>query len=227
MTALLTWNGIPPRILGSLNKEQQNAVVAYASGDKRESYYNWQRDGVAEPIRPFANFVDGAAGSFVRWGATILDVNRINLISSRVEIGRSTYSGLDTKLHSDIRYALDSLKEERFICLRLVCVSSAAATFIDLTGEDIMESILDAHRIDNGRIYKTELLTLANRNRQSVNPRPWDVIAFDGNTPHIPPGALESNQRVFQQAWIEMQLPPNWRPRVRSGDTPLFMSQKS
>jgi len=225
MIALLTWNGIPPRILGSLTEEQQRVVVAYASSDKRESYDDWWRNGAAEPIRPFAKIVAGAASSFVRWGATILNKNRVDLISSQVGIGQSTYSGLDTNLHSDVRYALEILKEERFICLRLLCVSSAAATFIDLTDQENMESILDAHRIDNGRTYKTGLLALAQRNGQTVNPKPWDVIAFDGNTPHIPPGALEPNQRVFQQAWIEMLLPPNWRPRVRSGDAPSFVLQ--
>ncbi len=223
MTALLTLNGIPPRILGSLTEEQRKAVASYASIDRRESYDDWWQNGVAEPIRPFAKFVSGAASSFVRWGATILNNNRIGVISSQVGIGQSTYSGLDTNLHSDMRVALERLKEERFICLRLLCVSSAAATFIDLTDQENMESILDSHRIDNGRIYKTELLSLAQKNGHTVNPKPWDVIVFDGNTPHIPPGALESNQRVFQQAWIEMLLPPNWRPRLRSDDGPLFV----
>ena len=227
MTALLTWNGIPPRILGSLTEEQRQAVVSYASSDKRESYDDWRRNGVAEPIRPFAKFVVGAASSFVRWGATILNNNRIDLISSQVGVGQSTYSGSDTNLHSDMRNALESLNAERFICVRLLCVSSATATFIDLTGQENMESILDSHRIDNGRIYKMGLLALAQRNGQTVNPNPWDVIAFDGNTPHIPPGALEPNQRVFQQAWMEMLLPLNWRPRVRSGDAPSFVLRNS
>ena len=106
--------------------------------------------------------------------------------------------------------------------MRLLCVSSVAATFIDLTGQENIESILDSNRIDNGRIYKMGLLALAQRNGQTVNPKPWDVIAFDRNTPRIPPGALEPNQRVFQQAWIEMLLPLNWRLRVGSGDAPSF-----
>jgi hypothetical protein len=222
MTALLTLNGIPPRILGSLTEEQRKAVASYASSDRRESYDDWWQNGVAEPIRPFAKFVSGAVSGFVGWGATILNSNRISIISSQVGIGQSTFGGLDTKLHSDMRVALERLKEERYICLRLLCVSSAAATFIDLTDHENMESILDSYRIDNGRIYKTELLSLAQENGHSVNPKPWDVIVFDANTPHIPPGALESNQRVFQQAWIEMLLPPNWRPRLRSDDGPLF-----
>lgn len=227
MAALLTWNGVPPRILGSLTTEQQQAVASYASSNRRESYNDWWQNGVAEPIRPFAKFVSAAASSFVSWGATILNNNRIGLISSQVEIGQSTYSGLDTNLHSDMRVALEWLNEERCICLRLLCVSSAAATFIDLTDEENMESLLDSHRIDNGRIYKTSLLALAQRTGQTVTPKPWDVIAFDGNTPHIPPGALNPNQRVFQQAWIEMQLPTNWRPRVRNGDAPSFVLQNS
>src|ERR1700751_4278740 len=142
MTALLTWNGIPPRILGSLTEEQQRTVVSYAPSDKRESYDDWWRNGVAKPIRPFAKFVGGAASSFVRWGATILNNNRIDLISSQVESGRSTYSGVDMNLHSDISDALRYLKAERIIYLRLLCVSSAAATFINLTGQENMESIL-------------------------------------------------------------------------------------
>jgi hypothetical protein len=116
-----------------------------------------------------------------------------------------------------------TLREERIICLRLLCVSSAAATFIDLTDQENIESILDSHRIDDGRIYKTELLSLSQKNGYAVSPKPWDVIVFDANTPHIPPGALQSNRRVFQQAWIEIQLPPDWRPRLRSDNRPLFM----
>ncbi|CAN2535984.1 hypothetical+protein [Methylocapsa aurea] len=223
MIALLTLNGIPPRILGSLTEEQRKVVASYASSDRRESYYDWWQNGVAEPIRPFAKFVSGAASSFIRWGATMLKNNRIGVISSQVGIGQSTFGGLDTNLHSDIGGASEWLREERIICLRLLCVSSAAATFIDLTDKENMESILDSHRIDDGRIYKTELLSLSQKNGCVVNPKPWDVIVFDANTPHIPPGALESNRRVFQQAWIEMQLPPDWRPRLRSDDRPLFM----
>lgn len=223
MIALLTLNGIPPRIIGSLTEEQRKFVASYASSDRRESYNDWQQNGVAEPIRPFAKFVSGAASSLIRWGASILKNNRIGVISSQVGIGQSTFGGLDTNLHSDMRGASEWLREERIICLRLLCVSSAAATFIDLTDKENMESILDSYRIDDGRIYNTELLSLSRENGCAVNPKPWDVIVFDANTPHIPPGALESNRRVFQQAWIEMQLPPDWRPRLRSDDRPLFM----
>ncbi|MGB9151535.1 MAG: hypothetical protein WCD70_00415 [Alphaproteobacteria bacterium] len=222
MTALLTWNGIPPRILGSLTEEQQQRVISYGYSDKRDSYGDWWQNGVAEPIRPFAKFAAATASSFVRWGATLVGDNRVDLISSRVGVGQSTYSGADTTLHSDMRDALKNLKEERRICLRMLCVSSAPATFIDATGQENMESVLDSHRIDGGRLYKPELLTLAQNNGQTVNPRPWDVIAFDALTPHIPPGAMEPNQRVFQQAWIEMLLPHDWRPRVQKGDVPRF-----
>ncbi|TDX60618.1 hypothetical protein EDE12_11959 [Methylosinus sp. sav-2] len=223
MTSLLTLNGIPPRILGSLTEEQRKVVASYASSDRRESYNDWWQNGVPEPIRPFAKFVSGAAISFIRWGATILENNRIGVISSQVGIGQSTFGGLDTNLHSDMRGASEQLREERIICLRLLCVSSAAATFIDLTDQENIESILDSHRIDDGRIYKTELLSLSQKNGYAVSPKPWDVIVFDANTPHIPPGALQSNRRVFQQAWIEIQLPPDWRPRLRSDNRPLFM----
>ncbi|WP_157235218.1 hypothetical protein [Methylosinus sp. LW4] len=96
MIALLTLNGIPPRILGSLTEEQRKAVASYASSDRRESYDDWWQSGVAEPIRPFANFVSGAASSFIRWGATILNNNRIGIISSQVGFGQSTFGGLDT-----------------------------------------------------------------------------------------------------------------------------------
>jgi hypothetical protein len=102
MIALLTLNGIPPRILGSLTEEQRKVVASYASIDRRESYDDWWQNGVTEPIRPFAKFVSGAADSFIRWGATILKNNRIGVISSQVAIGQSTFDGLDTNLHSDI-----------------------------------------------------------------------------------------------------------------------------
>ena len=121
-----------------------------------------------------------------------------------------------------MRVALERLKEERFICLRLLCVSSAAATFIDLTDQENQESILDSHRIDNGRIYKTELLSLAQKNGHTVNPKPWDVIVFDGNTPHIPPGALNPISVFFSKRQDRNAVASNKVPRL-SDDGPLFV----
>ena len=87
MIALLTLNGIPPRIIGSLTEEQRKAVASYASSDRRENLPDdWWENGVAEPIRPFAKFVSGAASSFMSWGATILNNNKSVSFRRRSEL---------------------------------------------------------------------------------------------------------------------------------------------
>jgi hypothetical protein len=129
---------------------------------------------------------------------------------------------LRRQLHSDRLDALMKLKERAFVSLRLLCVSSTPSSFIDLTNREDMESFLDEHRIDNGRIYKTELLTRAQHDGWLVQPKAWDIIVFDAQTPHRPRGALLPHQRVLQQASIGLQLPVGWRERVKSGDAPKF-----
>ncbi len=218
MKPLLTWNGIPPQITSSLTHSQQQSVVSYASDSKEITHSDWRYiDDV--PIQPFANVVAGAANAFLHWGASVGERHKISLISSFVRTGKTTFAD-DMNLHSDSRDAFSKLQEEGLLGLRLLCVSNATADFVDLTKQENMGEVLDRHRIDNGRFFKPELLTLAKTRGQVIRPNPWDVIIFDAAAPHIPKGALQPNQRILQHAWIDMKLPFNWRARVTSGDVP-------
>jgi hypothetical protein len=223
MTALLTWNGIPPQIIGSLTEDQQQALVRYAYDDRNINYPDWRsNDSIPPALRPFAKTVAAVASSFTCWGASVSNVrewNKIGLNSTHVKTGDATYPG-DFNLHSDEANALPSLHNDRFLVLRLLCVSSSPADFIDLTEHENMRSILDEHRIDNSRVYKPEMLTLAQTRGQVVNPKPWDIIVFDAATPHNPKGALLPHQRILQDAWIDVCLPPDWQARIKSGDAP-------
>jgi hypothetical protein len=221
MTSLLTRNGIPPQVVGSLTEPQRQCVMSYAANGRKEKYDNW-RNAVAEALRPFATIVANVADSLLNWGATESQTPSrafIRLVSTHLRVGETNFQ-TDLNLHSDRRDALMKLKERAFVSLRLLCVSSTPSSFIDLTNREDMESFLDEHRIDNGRIYKTELLTLAQRDGWLVQPKAWDIIVFDAQTPHRPRGALLPHQRVLQQASIGLQLPVGWRERVKSGDAP-------
>jgi hypothetical protein len=220
MKSLLTWHGIPPQTVGMLTEQQQLSLVAYASESKEETYHDWQNVD-AVPLQPFASVVTRTANSFLQWGASIDAMHKISLISSHLEIGETTFNG-DLNLHSDKCEAISKLKGEGLLSLRLLCVSSSASDFVDLTGQDNMEAILDRHRIDSTRFYEPQLLALAQSKGRVLKPRPWDVIVFDAITPHNPTGVLRPHQRVLQHAWIDMRLPDDWRSRVKCGDVPKF-----
>jgi hypothetical protein len=111
------------------------------------------------------------------------------------------------------------LRKDGLIIFRMLCVSSIPSEFINLTAQPNMDVVLDEHTI-NGRVYETALLSLAESRGQVVRPNPWDVVVFDGITPHKPHTAKQPHRRILQQAWIEMQLPSNWQARVKNGDTP-------
>jgi hypothetical protein len=228
MTALLTRNGIPPQIVGSLTEPQRQYVMSYAANDTNEKYYNW-RNAVAEAVRPFAAIVANVTDSLLNWGATASQTHSrafIGLISAHLRAGETNFQE-DLNLHSDDRYALITLKEHAFVALRLLCVSSIPSSFVDLTNREDMEPILDKHRIDNGRVYKTALLNLAQHDGQLVQPKAWDIIVFDAQTPHNPTGALLPHRRVLQQAWIELQLPVGWKERIKRGDAPKFQPRSA
>lgn len=226
MATLLTWNGIPPQIIGSVDEQHRLCVRSYADHNKDERYEEWQNN-LIEPMQPFAFFAAATANSFTRWGAKI-GINNLRLISSQLEVGEATFQGADTHLHGDIAYAQSQkLEEEGLLTLRILCVSSVPADFVDLTGRKDMRTILNQHRQNNalnerngGRLYERSLLNLAQETGEVVKPKPWDVIIFDGITPHLPQPASEPHRRIFQQAWIEMQLPRNWRTRIEIGDAP-------
>jgi hypothetical protein len=197
--------------------------MSYAANDREERYYNW-RDSVAEAVRPFAAIVANVTDSLLNWGATESQTPSsafIRLDSAYLRAGETNFQK-DLNLHSDNRYALTVLKQHASVTLRLLCVSSTPRPFIDFTNREDMESFLDEHRIDNGRSYKTELLTLAQHDGRLVQPRAWDIIVFDAQTPHSATGALLPHRRVLQNAWIELQLPVGWSERVKSGDAPKF-----
>lgn len=195
--------------------------MSYAAQDKVDFYPDWHARDFAEASQPFATAIADTANSFIRWGARILDgsKNFILLRSEHVDIGGTTFGGIDFNLHSDFETAA-SMLTERTITLRFLCVSSRPADFIDLTKQKDMGAILDRHRIDNGRFYQPELLTQAQEQRQVLSPNPWDIVLFDGLTPHNPMGAIHPNQRILQTSNVWMQLPPDWRERVKRGDAP-------
>jgi hypothetical protein len=69
MTSLLTRNGIPPQVVGSLTEPQRQCVMSYAANGRKEKYHNW-RNAVAEPVRPFAAIVANVIDSLLNWGGT-------------------------------------------------------------------------------------------------------------------------------------------------------------
>lgn len=220
MLPLLTENGIPPRVVGRLTEPQRRAVVSYASTDKHEAYTNL-REAIAPPVQPFADVVLGVAGGLTRWGATIGSHHKIGLLSSDLRVGETNFMS-DLNLHSDSRNALTDLTDTRLLVLRLLCVASIASTFINLTACPNIGAVLDRYRINNGRVYKTAMLSWARREGKVLEPRPWDIVVFDATTPHNPMGAMVPHRRILQNAWLEIYLPPNWQPRIEGGDVPVF-----
>jgi hypothetical protein len=218
MISLLTVNGIPPQIVGSLTVSEQNSISQYANCDRDNVYHQWQKNCVIT-LKPFAAIVAGAANSFVRWGSHIGEKSVLRLRSSYLEIGGATFPG-DCNLHSDTIDAQSKLREDGLIIFRMLCVSSIPSEFINLTDQLNMDVVLDQHRINGGRFYETALLSLAESKGEVVRPNPWDVVVFDATTPHKPNAAKQPHRRILQQAWIEMQLPSDWQARVENGDAP-------
>jgi hypothetical protein len=75
MISLLTLDGIPPQIIGSLSAPQQNFIRHYANRDKDEIHRDWQNCAVAS-MKPFAAIATGAVGSFIV-GARILAMQAV------------------------------------------------------------------------------------------------------------------------------------------------------
>ena len=144
MTGLLTWNGIPPRIVGSLTEQEQQSVIAYATSDGREDKYLKDED-VAESLHPFRNIALGTANQFVKWGASFDDESYITMDSRYLKIGETNFQR-DLNLHSDSRRGMKQLREKNKTTLRLIAVSDTTSQFIDLTQEeDIQPQIGRAH----------------------------------------------------------------------------------
>jgi hypothetical protein len=226
MTTLLTWNGIPPQIIGSFTEQERQAVIAYAPEDANDQFrwaaksqFGWRGVDIA-PLQPFVSAVNDVAIHFMRWGAKPFSRNnKIGFYVKQLDEGETTFLA-DHYLHEDSRYAATRLEKEDWLCIRLLAVSSIPADFIDLTGYEDRGALLKKYRMGSTRGFDTQLLNLAQNEENVVTPNPWDIIVFDAATPHLPKGANEAHKRILFDTWIEMRLPANWRSRVKSGDVP-------
>jgi hypothetical protein len=187
MTALLTSNGISPIFINRLAEEQQRALVSFASSTKYAVYNDWKNtDAMPPAVQPFAKVVAAKAESFTTWGATIDPVdslNRIRFMSVHVEKGETTFRG-EPPIHADFRHALRDFFDRGVLHLRVLCVSSFSANFVDLTAQENMAAILDQYRINYGRAFTPELLEDKHVRNQLVTFGNWDIGIFDGATPH-------------------------------------------
>lgn len=217
MSSLLTFNGIPPQVVGSISEQQRSLIIAYGIQDRKEGYNILEQD-YPEAIQPMAAATINVVDQFVEWGASVA-LCRVNFVSSYLDIGQTTFMK-DKGCHSDHVDAWPKLREGRFITLRLICPSSNPALFGDFTGEDNMQTLLDQHRMWGGRFYGPELLALAEEKGQIRRPNPWDIMAGDMNTPHDPQGVSEPHRRILMNSLVDMFLPSNWEARVKNGDVP-------
>lgn len=219
MTALLTLNGIPPQIIGSMPERDRLVVMDYGQTDKTEYYYDW-RHGYPEVIRNFAETVAVVADSFTAWGASILESwQRISFHSDKLDFGGTTFI-TDFNLHEDAPYFLQDFHAGNTMIIRMLCVSNDPADFIDLTAKENAKDVLQKYRIEKSRVFKPQLLTLAREEGLVIRPNPWDYMLFDAGTPHNPRGVLKACQRILMNAWVPVKLSPDWGERVASGDVP-------
>ncbi len=226
MTALLTLNGIPPQVVGSHNTIQQHALRRYVKKNEEDLYYFYQ-NRLPHPVRqtrPFADTVTGIMHSFTSWGASVSEeVYHVGIAFLPVKKGNTTFK-VDFNFHSDQKKAYDQMKDENKLSLRLLCASSAPAHFIDLTAHNEMPKILDENRIEaESRGFNQTLFQVTiDQGGTIIIPKEWDIIVFDGNTPHLPQPAKKLNNRILMNSWYDLTLPHNWRERVKNGDVPCW-----
>lgn len=216
MAELLTFNGIPPQVVGSLNEREQQVTLRKCAKLNGRCDFHGGRNSMY-PIKPFLKIATSVTEKFIQWGAVLRPSSTLSLIGSYLEPGQTTFK--DLRLHADLRDARKKLLEENVLILRLLSVSHTEADFIDFTGEENRNGILDKYRTED-RFYDKNLLTLAESENKIVKPRPWDTIAFDADTPHDPKGVPTAGHRILQSGWLELQLPKDWREKVRVGDVP-------
>lgn len=222
--SLLTFNGIPPQLVGGLNEQQQQEVIRYGDKDRSELYPH-QQSKFPDPLRPFAKTVAAIASSFTSWGAVIStrDESQISFHSKLLEVGGTTFGGDDVFLHNDLERARENLNQFSMLDLRLICVSNSGADFLDFTARPDMANLLEQHRKPSQRrLYENTLLALAHNEGRVIRLPEWSILVFDSGTPHLPRGMLKAGRRQFMDAWITLLLPNNWRERVSRGDVPKF-----
>lgn len=221
MTALLTWNGVPPQVIRSISRAERKNIVSFGEID-RDQWFGWRND-YPEAIQKFAQTTAAVAESFTAWGAEVLDSpeSYIGFHSKQLRRGGTTFQGVvDTMVHEDELFGLQKLAEKDQLRVRLLLVSTTGADFADLTNLENLQKIHETFRKDGTREFDRQLLTLAEEQGRLVRHRPWQILLFDASTPHGPRAVKKSLRRELVDAWIHMQLPQNWRERIASGDVP-------
>ena len=177
------------------------------------------------PLMPFIDLTQTIIKRFQEWGATVKSDwgSHITLLTLDLKKGETTFTN-DFNLHTDVMNAPSKLKHENKLYLRTLCVSSDTASFVDLTKQVDMMDTLDQHKSpENARVFNPDLLPEALEAGGSiVTPECWDIIVFDGATPHLPKGATIANRRILMSGWIEMELPDDWKKRVQNNDGPQW-----
>lgn len=220
MTTLLTLNGIKPQVIASLPEPQRLVAIAYGQEDRIESFPGLHTTFPAA-LTPMVDAAKLVVESFTDWGAEMLvsPSNNIEFVSSQLKSGETTFPK-DYNLHSDNLPDFFG-QGPRCRTLRLLCVSSNPADFIDLTDDDYYEDVLNQHAYYHGaRVYKPQLMEFARAANLVVKPQAWDIILFDGSTPHLPRGMDHEQRRILMHAWIEVRYPVGWRDRIVCGDVP-------
>lgn len=216
---LLTLNGIPPQVIGDLNAEAQKRAINWRPDTVRRRWELRDRHPVA--IGSFAAVTLKVVKSFKEWGASIEGYNRVEFVADDLEKGDTTFQPCRAP-HMDDLLAMSRLEVEDSLDLRLLCVSSNPARFLDLTGQRHMHDLIASCQPNDDRFLDEFLFRYAKRRGLQLRPHCWDIMLFDSATPHAPLLAQRPHRRVLQHAWVEIQLPENWRDRVRAGDVPVL-----
>ncbi len=227
MTALLTLNGIPPQVVGGLNTLEQIRLRTYVTKNEENWYYFYQYNNRPFPgsIRPFTDIVSRILDRFISWGAQVeKELYHTGIAFFPIEKGETTFKP-DFNLHQDKKDAQSILHEKNTLVLRFLCASSVPPHCVDLTSSSDMDDILNRHRIkQGGRVFDRSLFEVTKEQGGSILvPKDWDIIVFDGITPHLPQPAIKQNQRILMNAWYEIKLPENWHDRVRNGNVPIWV----
>lgn len=191
-----------------------------------DDFFVWSLYETPNPaLDPFVRIARDTVDVFADWGASVTgNQSTVRLWSKDLPVGGTTFAGSqDENLHSDHPDGPVALLQDNKLVLRLSWASAKPARYIDMTDNPRMMSILDAHRNHavHGRIFHQSLEQESIRQGgRIVVPDSSAVTMFDAFTPHQPVGLDKAARRVLISAWIEMNLPSDWRARVRDGDVP-------
>lgn len=218
MIDLMTLNGIPPTCLLTLEEAQRSAII-----EKDKKAVN------TRTILPELDIIgDTLITEFERWGSTYihrpLKPRRITCWSKTLSQGETMFT---PHPHSDGDYAAREFLDEDIITLRLLCVSSDPAQFVDLTQRADMFTILNKYRTAQySQFLKDDFMDAAiGMNTRIVTPAPWEFIIFDGITPHKATPATSDNDRILLSQTVQFELPNGWRERIKAGDAPRWNPQ--